>query len=562
MPSSNDAASDRVVLCQRGSELAEFEALLTELGVRVEHHAGPLPSAEALAGARLVVVSASRLAESRTPPVQRWPRTIAVVDDGSRTLAAHFARIGVALIVRRPIHPHALRLLLLHQLYRGPERRARRRVAIGHPIRTGGLFKQSATLLELSRTGARIELPQPPKVGSSIQFVLGRELTGGKPVKVKARVVRSLLATSDGRPGGEIGLAFVDPTGALGKPIQAILARYANGPPTASSGAKTAAAPKVAAAAPPTLPASHPTGGSDPQEPTPPAAVAREAEAPAEASRRLPPSFTPAPQRAETPVPARPPEVQDAGVTLAGVETEIELLDIAFDPFGKLDPLDTQAAAEDLDFDFELDDVVEEAHTPASGPASPRDRRRGSRIPYEERVVALDEQAARVVVGRDLCAGGMRIEANPDLAVGDVLEIALHAGHDSQPLMLVASVERDDGRDGLVLVFATLSPAQRARLDAIISASSAIVEAESGVEAGADRDADGGAPADLATDDTGSLVVGELVRHVVHADGRSAAAQGRAVAKGGASGFTLIELMFVVAISGLMAATAFPLFGP
>ena len=132
-------------------------------------------------------------------------------------------------------------LLLLHVLYRGPERRIKKRVLIGHPIRAGaGLFKHDATLLELSRTGARLSLANPPKVGTTMQLVLGKELTNGKPIKIVAKVVRSVRAAA-GRDD-EIGLAL-QATSDLDRSIQTILDRFASGP--ASIGAPQRGATRV-----------------------------------------------------------------------------------------------------------------------------------------------------------------------------------------------------------------------------------------------------------------------------------------------------------------------------
>ena len=145
---------------------------------------------------------------------------MAVVDGASKTMLAHLNRVGASLVIRRPIHPRTLRLALLHELYRGPERRKRKRTHIGHPIRVGaGLFKQRATLLELSDTGARVELPKEPKVGMKLNLLLGKELTLGKPLKLTAKVVRGIRAP------GENGMpelvdqiqedAFLDPVAAV-----------------------------------------------------------------------------------------------------------------------------------------------------------------------------------------------------------------------------------------------------------------------------------------------------------------------------------------------------------
>jgi len=118
-----------------------------------------------------------------------------------------------AMVIRRPIHPRTLRLVLLHEIYQGPERRRRKRTLIGHPIRVGaGLFKQRATLLELSDTGARLELPKAPQVGSKLHLLIGKDLTQGKPLKLQAKVVRGIGAPGEnGRQDAVIGVAIVDP---------------------------------------------------------------------------------------------------------------------------------------------------------------------------------------------------------------------------------------------------------------------------------------------------------------------------------------------------------------
>ena len=97
------------------------------------------------------------------------------------------------------------------------------------------------------------------------------------------------------------------------------------------------------------------------------------------------------------------------------------------------------------------------------------ERRRDARIPYDERVVALCEEAARILVGRDLSGGGMRVAATPSIAVGDILRVALHSGTQTEPLVVLASILRDDGDDGLVLSFDDLSETQREQLESIIA---------------------------------------------------------------------------------------------
>ena len=68
----------------------------------------------------------------------------------------------------------------------------------------------------------------------------------------------------------------------------------------------------------------------------------------------------------------------------------------------------------------------------------------------------VDEEAARVLVGHDLSAGGMRVAPNPALFVGQQLRVALYGSPGETPLVVDARVIRDDGERGLVLHFGTV----------------------------------------------------------------------------------------------------------
>jgi hypothetical protein len=82
------------------------------------------------------------------------------------------------------------------------------------------------------------------------------------------------------------------------------------------------------------------------------------------------------------------------------------------------------------------------------------DRRRHSRHRYDgRRIVALDEEAARVLVGHDLSIDGMRVVPNPALRVGQQLRVALYGSPGETPLVIDTEVVRDDGERGLVLRF-------------------------------------------------------------------------------------------------------------
>ncbi len=415
--SSTPQSSGRVVLFQHGGELSEFADILEDLAVRPDECEDAFPNPERFAGARLVIVSASRLLESGTPDLSLWPRTIAVVDDSSRTLVTHLNRVGVSMVIRRPIHPRALRLLLLHEIYCGPERRSRRRISIGHPIRIGsGLFRPQATLLELSSTAARIELANAPKVGTQIRLLFGKDLTKHKALKLQAKVVRSIRASdAHHRPEAEISVVILD-ADQHAKAIQKILDRFAISPAKWNTN-------KTPRRATP----NRTRSGSKPETFDPHA-------------EPIPPTASGSPP--DSPPPTVEPELDDA------IESHVEL-----------DALEPDS------------NVAQTPGEPEAGSDDRHDRRHNTRIPYNQRVVALGEEAARVLVGRDLASGGMRIEATPSISLGDVFRIALHSGAESDPVVVVANVVRDDGANGIMLSFNDLSPAQSEQLEKIINSS-------------------------------------------------------------------------------------------
>ena len=497
--SSSEQVNSRAVVIQRAGELSEFVTILQKLAVTVEIYDGPgLPSPDEVAHASVVVVAGKRLLEGRTPNLSLWPRTLAVADNASKTMLAHLNRVGASLVIRRPIHPRTLRLALLHELYRGPERRKRKRTHIGHPIRVGaGLFKQRATLLELSDTGARVELPKEPKVGMKLNLLLGKELTLGKPLKLTAKVVRGIRAPGEnGRQDSIIGVAFVDPR-KHHKAVSAILDRFAAGPASWSGKLEATADEATDETTSPQV------------EPVPlPEEIDPEASA-----RRLPPTRaagprpTPAaaatPPAAETPVEPVAADEPAASATTAAPEPKVKAEEEAaaatddgtfhddltetIEPDALPDPdeivfeadFDPLAPpAEDLEDVFE--DEVASALDALSGEEDepekpdPDERRSDPRIPYDRRVVALGEEAARVLVGRDLSHGGMRIGPTDAVDVGDTLRVALHCGTELEPLVVLATALRDDGVAGVVLEFQELSDGQRDHLEKIIASSSPV----------------------------------------------------------------------------------------
>ena len=473
--SSNQQVNDRAIVIQRGNELSEFVALLADLGVPTDVFSGGLPTAEDLHGAAVVVIPGKRLAESGTPNLSLWPRTVAVVDQSSKTIISHLNRLGAALVVRRPIHPRTLRLLLLHEIYRGPERRRKKRILIGHPIRVGvGLFKQRATLLELSPGGARIELPSAPKIGSTLKIMIGKDLTQAKPLKLQAKVVRCIRPAGDrGRGDSEIGVALISPQ-KQAQTIRSILDRFATGP-ASWNGAVAAQSPTSEAPhqSQPNIKSTVPDA-AEPDTVAAPEPSIEEID-PEVSARRLPPSATA----------MAAPDAEAAkhdGACERTPDAEKSASDET-DSCEALEQTDQEQLDRELSLVTEIEDGDENTDEGEAGPAASEDeseRRSETRIPYERRVVALGEEAARVLVGRDLSQGGMRIAANDAVDLGDVLRVALHCGTEIEPVVVTAKADRDDGDRGTVLTFQDVSDNQRSHLEKIIASSSPIESAVAG----------------------------------------------------------------------------------
>ena len=117
---------------------------------------------------------------------------IAVVESQSQTLCGMLRRQGFRYVVRRPVHPEALRLLLGRALFRGRERRDAPRVSLGCEVLLRfGLRRKAATLLELSRTGCRLSTDDWVEPGDALSLRVPGEVTGNRPLSLPGRVLRS-----------------------------------------------------------------------------------------------------------------------------------------------------------------------------------------------------------------------------------------------------------------------------------------------------------------------------------------------------------------------------------
>jgi len=381
-------ASGRTLLMIHDGELADVKAIAESIGVRIIDGiaTGATPEWD-------VLVTSARYAKSEHLAGAR-PNAVrvAVLDRNSRTLRTLLRRSGVDLVVRRPVHPAALRLLLVHALYRGPERRTRR-VAVGAPVRFRlGLLKRDATLADLSMRGCLLLSRHNARVGQRVVVWVPDPATDGRSFALRGAVVRT-MTTDSGERG--FGVDFGKVAKEFASQLKAAVAAHLDGPAAES---KELVSPAIARAqaAPPGMPA--PDAGT-----TQPVAC----DATGSAVREV----------------VRAPDAVDGG------------------------PASDSACG--------TGDAVESPDAD--------ERRRAERHAYPgRRVVALGGQAARVLIGRDLSVGGMRVDRAPNLQPGQVLQLAIHVTAGETPLVVHAEILRDDGERGFALRFRNLStPAER-----------------------------------------------------------------------------------------------------
>jgi hypothetical protein len=272
LPAAAPALRRADALLIHDGELDDVQRALEALGAQVVRQ--PTIEAAGFAGwerpPRLIVASGrSALRLSMGANVEEQGIVpIAVVDSESQTLCGMLRRQGFRYVVRRPVHPEALRLLLGRALFRGRERRDAARVSLGCEVALRfGLRRKPATLLELSRTGCRVLIPEWVEPGGRLSVRIPSPVTGNRPLSLVGRVLRSeRQRRADGEPGVAVALRFDRLDNATRMRLDALIAAHTLGPtsleraanggepreapePRAPRAARTFGSPKALAAA-------------------------------------------------------------------------------------------------------------------------------------------------------------------------------------------------------------------------------------------------------------------------------------------------------------------------
>jgi hypothetical protein len=349
-------------------DLADVRQLIEEIGVEwvAEDEAQDRPTALWIGTPGRLIAARVAGAQAAAPATFR----IVVADKMTKTLQRQLERERPDFLVSRPFHPAALRLLILHALYVGPERRTSARLAISTMIRfRTSVFSRAATLVELSRGGCRLIARSVPALGESVTVILPRELIGNGGLSLVGRVVAADPAGGFEPGDHACSIAFEAVDNEERRVLLNMLARHAVG----SASLVLRAGPHASAASSPA------------------------------AARAVGPAKIAARPAAETAAPQTP----------ASLSSE---------------------------------------------------RRRSPRRAYPRPVLASGGGTARVLIGRDLSSGGMRVAADANLIVGAALKLAVHGPAGRAPLLVRAVVLRNDGEDGCVLRFENLAPQTVAEL--------------------------------------------------------------------------------------------------
>lgn len=229
-----------VLLLHEGGELDDVAGLLRGLGIAYEERSGSSGVGPIVLPTDLLVADGRRALSLPPPPrgarEGRAAARIAVVGSDSQGLRAKLREVGFDVLVRRPVHPTALRLLLLRYLYRGPERREGVRVPVGAPVRFRSFLRwRRGVLTEVSTGGCRLLAPRALRPGRRVVIEIPDGAGRGATARVRGRVVRANgFGPSD--PTASIALAFVSPSAAARKGIDRLLQDHLRGPASPAAG--------------------------------------------------------------------------------------------------------------------------------------------------------------------------------------------------------------------------------------------------------------------------------------------------------------------------------------
>ncbi|MBW2666508.1 MAG: hypothetical protein JRE13_09480, partial [Deltaproteobacteria bacterium] len=205
------ASRPRVLVIDDG-ELSRIRGFLDGFGIDLRHLRGNVIHEDLDGSFDLVIASVKQTltfegsVDFATLPGK--PVWIAVHAQDFLPLRVRLQRMGVHYLVQSSVGSEALRLLLVHSLYQGPERRDGMRLPVGMPVacrsEMGNEF--SADLLDLTRGSCRLLADCELELGSGVRIDLPARLAGGEKLELSGEVSR--VEPHPGTPRTRVTITF------------------------------------------------------------------------------------------------------------------------------------------------------------------------------------------------------------------------------------------------------------------------------------------------------------------------------------------------------------------
>jgi len=458
-----------------GPSLDPIAAMLRDMGVETIE-CGPYdPQLTALDDASLLVVS-GEIAMSDPIPVDTDRLVgIAVCGDISETMRSQIRQQGFRYLLRSHLHPEALRLLLRYAVYAERDRRGRVRHPVGCEVswRTGWKSHRG-WLLDVSREGCCLLVEESPDVGDRIGIKIPAETVGGKPLKLKGKVLRSTQnAAHSGRERTALGVLLEGTTDAARKTLAELCERWSEGPPELSRAEHAHLATLTTNSREEKVAASKPHAETSQVHADPPSPVNDpnrvehvEHASPIQDSDRASPVKDP--NHVEHIGHANPVQEADRASRVRD-PNHVEYMGPA-KPIHGAERVDSEGASRHAQ---STPETVRESPTTSVAQESARNttQRSTHRGVFEREVVEIDEQSrvVQALLGRDLSIDGVRVVRQLGLEPGSKLRIALFDTPQQEPLILSAEVSRDDFGSGLFLRFVDVTTEARTRIEGILA---------------------------------------------------------------------------------------------
>jgi len=223
------ATSIHSALLLHDGELDDLRPLLDAIGVSSVDRLGGILVGDSDRSWDVLIATPARLVDLAPNDLGR--HRVCVCEGDSRSLRRMLERANVHFVIRRPVHPEALKQILAQALYSGPNNRRSVRRAAGQPIRfRSGWRARRGILADLSETGCRLLAPRESATGRKITIYVPLRADSRKTLSVHGTVVRSSLTDGPQEERHALHVKFGKLSSRVALSLFEIIERFADGP--------------------------------------------------------------------------------------------------------------------------------------------------------------------------------------------------------------------------------------------------------------------------------------------------------------------------------------------